>query len=337
MLRRIVFAALVALPATAVSLSAQSYTWNSDRPDAFASPGIVADRTLAAGEAQVWYRFHDGTIEGIQQGKDEIDGFLLLDFYPIIPLRRQSQIHEGGIAFSPLAGLTLSARGSWVRYSLDEISDDALFSTESSGLGDLEVDALVDVYSEGPYRAHVGMGVSIPTGSITEQLVENGNVIQLPYLMQTGSGTVDLLPSAAVLAMNEVGSVGLRVRGMIRFMDNDRNYRLPQGVEVAGWGARQLNEYFSVSGGVVFEHTGQMIGRDPDLDRDVSPIEDPSFTGGTFVDLPLGLNLFVRDGRLAGNRFGIEARWPLTQNSEGPQLRRDRRITARWQRAINLF
>lgn len=337
MLRRIFAVALVALPAATMSLSAQEYTWNSDRPDAWASPGIVGDRTLSSGEAQVWYRFLDGTVEGIQFGKDEIDGLLLLDFYPIIPVRRSHQVHEGGIAFSPVAGLTLSARGSWIQYTLDELSTDELFTSTSSGIGDIEVEALVDVYNEGPFRAHAGMGVSIPTGSIDEQLVSNGNTIQLPYMMQTGSGTVDLFPSAAVLAMNEFGSVGARVRGTIRFMDNDRGYRLPQGVEFAAWGARQLNHWFSVSGGVVFEHMGQIKGEDADLDLEISPVEDPSFTGGTFVDIPVGLNLFVRDGLLAGNRFSLEARWPVSQDAEGPQLRRDRRITARWQRAISLF
>lgn len=337
MLRRILAVALVALPAAAPSLSAQEYTWNPDRPDAWASPGILGDRTLSSGEAQIWYRFHDGTVEGIQFGKEEIDGFLLLDVYPIVPLRRSSQIHEGGIAFSPFGGLTLSARGSWIQYTLDEVSSDELFTSTSSGIGDVEVEALVDVYSQGPFRAHAGMGVSIPTGSIDEQLVANGNAIQLPYAMQTGSGTVDLFPSAAVLAMNEMGSVGARIRGTIRFMDNDRGYRLPQGVELAAWGARQLNHWFSVSGGVVFEHFGQIKGEDADLDLAISPVEDPSFTGGTFVDIPLGINLFVRDGLLAGNRFGVEARWPVSQDAEGPQLRRDRRITARWQRAVSLF
>ena len=90
MLRRILAVALVALPAATMSLSAQEYTWNPDRPDAWASPGILGDRTLSSGDVQIWYRFHDGTVEGIQFGKEEIDGLLLLDVYPIVPLSRRS-------------------------------------------------------------------------------------------------------------------------------------------------------------------------------------------------------------------------------------------------------
>ena len=339
MLRRIFSAAIIAVPVFAPSLTAQElYTWNADRPDAFASPGIIADRTLSGGEVQLWYRFHDGEVEGVQFGKDRFEALDFLDFYPIVPLRQTSRIHEAGFGFSPVQGVTLTARGSWGQFALEEVTaEGGFFRTESSGIGDVEVEALVDVYDDGPYRAHVGMGVSIPTGSVTERGLSAGSSFQLPYTLQTGSGSVELLPSGAILAMNEWGSVGLRARGTIRLMENSRDYRLPHGFELAGWGARRLNDYFSISAGVVLEHWGQISGEDPELDFEISFTEDPTATGGTFVDLPVGLNLYVRDGLLAGNRFSVEGRWPVSQNAVGPQLRRDMRLTAQWQRAVSLF
>ncbi len=332
-------AALGAVLAGASPAVAQEYTWTAERPDSWASPGIVGDRTLPRGEVMVWYRFHEGRVKGLQVGKQSIGVEDLTPLYPIVPLRRTTRAHEAGLAFSPAPRVTLSARGSFLLHSLDELADDGLvYRTESSGISDVEVEALVDVYEKGPYRAHLGMGVSIPVGSITERANgSGGGTFLLPYAMQTGSGTPDLTPSGAILAMNEHGSVGLRARGTIRIGENDRGYRLGHGAELAGWGATQLNDHFSVSAGLVFEHWGQIDGADPELDFELSPSEDPLFTGGTFVDLPVGVNLFIREGILAGHRLGVEARWPVSQDTEGPQLRRDLRITARWQTAVSLF
>lgn len=344
MLRRTLNAAVLTAALGAVtfgtpSASAQEYTWSAERPDAWASPGILGDRTLPRGDVLVWYRFQDGKGKGLQLGKESIGVDDLTPLYPIVPLRRTTRAHEAGVALSPHARLTLSARGTFLQHSLDELADDGLiYRTESSGIGDVEVEALVDVYEKGPYRAHIGMGVSIPVGSITERANgTTGGTFLLPYSLQTGSGTPDLTPSAAILAMNEHGSVGLRARGTIRIGENSRDYRLGHGAELAGWGATRLNDYFSVSAGIVFEHWGQIYGADPELDFELSPSEDAQFSGGTFVDLPVGVNLFIREGLLAGHRLGVEARWPISQDTEGPQLRRDLRITARWQRAMSLF
>lgn len=332
-------AALGAVALGATPTVAQEYTWTPDRPDSWASPGIFGDRTLAGGEVMVWYRFHEGRGKGLQIGKQTIGVDDLTPFYPIVPLRRTTRMHEGGLALSPADRLTLVARGTFLLHSMDELgSDGFIYRTESSGVGDVAVEALVDVYGKGPYRAHLGMGVSIPVGSITERANgATGGTFLLPYILQTGSGTPDLLPSGTILAMNEHGSVGLQGRGTIRLGENDRGYRLGHGAELVGWGATRLNDYFSVSAGIAVEHWGRMQGADPELDFELSPSEDAQFWGGTFVDLPVGVNLFVRDGLLAGHRLGVEARWPISQDTEGPQLRRDLRVTARWQTGLSLF
>lgn len=339
MLRRTLAVTLLTLGAgAALPASAQDFTWSADRPDSWALPGIAGDRTLAGGEVLAWYRFQEFRTQGLLIGTEEVDTDFLLDFYPVVPLRRTTRAHEAGIAFSPFSRLTLVGQGRFLQHALDEMSREMdLFRTESSGIGDVEVHALVDVLESGPYRAHVGMGASIPIGSITERAAGNGGTFLLPYAMQTGSGTLDLLPAGAMLAMNQHGSVGIRAQGTIRLGENERGYRLGHGLEVAGWASSRLNDWFSVSMGAVMERWGRIKGADPELDLEFSPSEDPSFSGGTFWDLPAGVNLFIREGLLGGHRLSIEGRWPMSQDAEGAQLRRDFRFTARWQKSVNLF
>jgi len=330
--------AVVAALITALPVSSQEHTWTPDRPDAYASAGITRDRTLEDGRIQLFYRFHNARLDGNLVGREPIDTQDLLRVYEVVPILRTTRTHEVGVLFAPVAGITLHASGSFVDHSMDEITATPdLFRTEASGIGDVTVAAMADVFRQGPYRAHLSAGVNIPTGSITERAEGAAGTFQLPYVLQTGSGTWDLLPGATLQVQNESGSVGIQGEGTIRLGENSRRYRLGHALQVSGWAALALNDYLSVASGVVYEFQGAIRGEDPELDFSFSPAEDNLASGGTFVDVPVGLNLFVRDGLLAGQRFMLEGRWPVVQNPEGPQLKRRMRLSARWQTTVSLF
>jgi len=73
------------------------------------------------------------------------------------------------------------------------------FTTETSGVSDTKVSALVRGWESGHHKMHFNIGLSLPTGSIdeTDDILTPMNMqptVRLPYPMQLGSGTYDLLP-----------------------------------------------------------------------------------------------------------------------------------------------
>ena len=87
--------------------------------------------------------------------------------------------------------------------------DGTFFSTHSQGWGDTQLMALYRLQENERQRLHLQLGLSLPTGSITEKdylpAMMGWEKRVLPAAMQLGSGTVDLIPAPNFSTL--VGSV----------------------------------------------------------------------------------------------------------------------------------
>ena len=97
--------------------------------------------------------------------------------------------------------MTVSAILPYVQNEMTQIIQNtgASYKTTSGGFGDLEFAILHRVFSTETSRIHLNLALSFPTGSTTESRVtpvSAGAIERLPYVMQLGSGTVDLKPGA---------------------------------------------------------------------------------------------------------------------------------------------
>lgn len=335
--------AVLAALAVATPVSAQQFEWRDDRPDAFAPLGVVVDHQLEAGEFQVGYRFGIFNLSGLQAGQFEIPVIDVLDVFETTPFQMQSQSHLVTLQYSPAANISVLARVPFQMNTMDQIGRDGFaVGTEASGVGDVRGDVIINIYDKGPYRAHLSGGVSVPTGSITETGMTAGAVQEgrLPYQMQTGSGTFDLYPGVTFEAMNQHGSVGFQAMGTLRTSENDEGYTLGNRVHVNGWAGFAVSEQLSVSARFSWQQWDQISGFDPAFADAVNQVRDPSFfaelSGGSRLDMPLGLNLLLKDGPLAGHRFGIEWVIPVSQDLDGPQLMGDWGINVGWQKMVGL-
>lgn len=326
--------------AAAAPLGAQEFTWRWDRADSYAPIGVQGDRVLSLGQFQVSYRYQAQELDGVRFEETELDLDEVLDIFQSTPYNMTQQVHRVGLQFAPAEFVTLVADIPFIMNDMDQVTRQAdVFSTSTSGIGDVEVGALFNVYEMGPYKAHAGMGVSVPLGSIEEDGQSAFGSGRLPYSMQLGSGTVDLMPSLTFQAMNQYGSVGFQGRGTIRVNDNSAGYRLGNRVAVTSWFAFPINDQLSFSARMVWQNWGEISGADPALDAAVLLIQDPSvfpdLIGGTRLDLPLGLNLNLLNGPLAGHRLGIEAIFPVSENLDGPQLQQNWTVTFGWQKPLS--
>ncbi len=90
--------------------------------------------------------------------------------------------------------------------------------------------------------------MSFPTGSIDKKDdTPMGSNQQLPYPMQLGSGTFDLLPGITYLGQHNDISWGAQVSGVIRLGENDRDYRLGNRFDATAWGAYDWFNWVSTS------------------------------------------------------------------------------------------
>jgi hypothetical protein len=240
-------------------------------------------------------------------------------------------MHMFGLMAAPTDWFTLMVMGSYLEKEMDHITFMGMtgttrrgtFTTRSSGVGDTRVNGLFSVYQDSTHHVHLNAGLSLPTGSIDEEddvLTPMGTTptLTLPYAMQLGSGTWDLIPGATYTGTRDVFGWGAQYTGLIRLGDNDRGYSLGNEHWLTGWGSLMLGDAASTS----LRLTGRSIGKiDGQDSRVTAPVQtaDPSNYGGERLDISVGLNLLGQDG-LTGSSLGLEVGIPIYQNLNGPQM-----------------
>jgi hypothetical protein len=208
----------------------------------------------------------------------------------------------------------------------------ASFEHGTAGWGDTEVSALVRLYDDGENRVQLGLGVSVPTGSVSEK---NADGTLVHYEMQLGSGAWDVLPSLTYVGRRDGWSWGAQLGGVVRTGGyNDSGYRLGDAFRATAWGARRLNGWLSASARLAYRTQGRIEGGYTAPHKTKSPADRRANYGGQWTDLGLGLNAVVPSGPLAGHRLGVEWVQPLVQRPNGVQLDRKGALTASWSKAF---
>lgn len=309
-------------------LAAQT-EWTSSRPDGHAPIGVMGDHTHEAGEFMFSYRFMYMSMEGSRDGTDQITDASVVQAggpynFMVTPTSMPMQMHMLGIMYAPSDVVTLMGMFNYLDSSMDHLTRmGGNFTTESGGFGDIGIGALVGLVREGPTRLHLNLGVTLPTGSI-EQMDETpmsgGNDVILPYAMQVGSGTFDLVPGFTFLGMADKISYGAQARGVFRTGENDRGYTVGNRLEGTGWLAVRAATNVSFSARAKYQVWNDYEGRDTALNPMMVPTARTDLRGGKRLDIPVGVNFWVDEGALSGFRVLAEYDIPVWQKLGGPQL-----------------
>ena len=340
-------AALCALALVCGPLSASADSFGIySRPDAHAPISVMGDHLHKRGEWMLSYRAMwmdmDGNRDGTRRLSDEAVLFPVGgDTFPVTPTKMDMEMHMVGVMYGLSDAVTLTAMLPFARLAMDHRTRRGTrFRTRSTGLGDLQLGGLIRLFQSesesenATYGVHLNAGLSVPTGNFHNRDDTPLGRVRLPYPMQIGSGTVDLLPGVTALAQWGSWSGGAQATGIIRLGRNKREYRRGHGLKLQAWGARELNRWVSASLRAAFVRHGNYRGDDDQLDPAIVPTADPSRRGFRRIDLGIGLNFVVPAGPLVGNRFAVEWVRPVWQRVQGPQLETDWKITAGWQLAF---
>ncbi len=318
------------------------------RVDSHAPIGVMGDHTHAAGEMMFSYRYMMMHMQGNQIGTDDVSVEQIATSVPnrfadvpmqpptlrVVPTQMDMTMHMLGMMYAPSDRLTLMGMLNVVDSEMDHVTfaggagTDQLggFTTSASGIGDLSLVGLFRLGGSERSRWHATAGVSLPTGSQDETgqvLAPNGMqpTLRLPYPMQLGSGTYDLIGGLTWAAHQDRLGWGAQWRSVVRTGENDEQYTRGDEHKLTGWISRTLSPTASLSARVSVLSRGDIDGIDPQI---VAPVQtaNPDNHGLTRADLGLGLNL-GGSGDWGGHRLALELEVPVYQDLEGPQLETD--------------
>ena len=312
--------------------------WTSGRPDGHAPLGVMGDHVHKLGEIMLSYRFMRMDMDGNRDGTDRQSvADVFAEGFMVTPTEMTMDMHMFGFMYAWTNDLTFMLMVPYLQLAMEHVTMGGTeFTTRSKGLGDIRLSGLYTFWKSGSHQAHFNAGFSLPTGSIEERdrtPASGGDSVILPYPMQLGSGTLDLLPGVTYLGQAEKWSWGAQGIGTFRIGRNHRNYSLGERLDLTGWVARQLGEVTSASLRLAGSTWGNIDGADPALNPAMISTADPDRRAGARLDVLAGLNLYGNKGWLRGHRIGLEFGVPVFQNLDGPQLETDAVFTIGWQYA----
>jgi len=327
MKRLFLFVAMAALFTSQVSAQ-----WKSGRPDGHAPIQVMGDHAHGKGEIMFSYRYMIMNMDGNGDGTDEVSTSSLLrpngGAYMVAPETMPMQMHMLGAMYAVSDDLTLMLMLNYIDSEMDHVTAaGGAFTTESSGLGDINLSGLYTFMRQGNMRMHANIGLSIPTGDIeisdlTPASAPNEAV--LPYPMQLGSGTFDFIPGVTWLGQNENMSFGAQTKATFRLGENDNDYSLGNRFMLTGWTGYKLNDSFSPMLSFNFQTWGDIDGADPNhamaLMNTMVHTVDPDLKAGSRLDIGFGVNIQGPEGPLRDARFGVNYDLPVYQDLDGPQM-----------------
>lgn len=325
--------------AAATPLAAQ---WTSGRPDGHAPIGVMADHMHEKGELMLSYRYMYMYMEGSRAGTTAVSDDEIIRAggpygYVATPYKMSMQMHMLGAMYAINDRVTLVGMIPYVDKAMDHLTSVTVFPTSSNGIGDVTVSGMIRLAGWSSQSLHGQVGLSLPTGSINERDVtppSAPSTTQLPYPMQVGSGSWDVITALTYLGQRPTWSWGAQANGLWRTGTNDNGYRLGHTVGATAWTAVRFNDYVSASLRVLGERVGHITGADSTLTNPMGipaaqfvPTANPNLRAGTTGSVGLGVNFFVPRGPMASFRVAAEAMLPLYQKLDGPQLERDWTLT----------
>ena len=207
---------------------AHAQSWSASRVDSHAPLGVMGDHPHEAGEWMLSFRSMRMVMDGNRTDTARIPADGVLADYPVTPLRMPMDMYMVGAMYAPTDRLTLVGMVPVLDISMDHRTRTGVeFTTESGGIGDVQMSALVGVAAGGRQRAHLHLGVSAPTGSIDERGETPATTnVRLPYPMQVGSGTWNVLPGLTYLGQTDAWSWGAQAIGTMRRPPRDSPLRI---------------------------------------------------------------------------------------------------------------
>ncbi|MDI9850169.1 hypothetical protein QM467_19210 [Rhodoblastus sp. 17X3] len=257
----------------------------------------------------------------------------------IVPDSMDVQMHMFNAMYGVTENLTIMAMTSYVVKSMSMTTFKGMMgstvlgtsSGTTDGLGDSMVGVNYRVYHDAINSVVAGLNLTLPTGSATRQItmlspMGSYMLMRAPYGMQTGSGSVSLVPSLAYSGHLGRWSWGLAYRGFYPMDYNSEGYRWGALSEFHGWGGYTLFPNITTTLHVVGSTQDHISGKDAQI-YGLSQNANPLYYGGQKVRLLGGVEIGGGMWGYAKSSISVEAGGPIYQSLNGPQLGESWQVT----------
>ena len=322
--------------------------------------GLMGRHLLPRGKFMLAFRVGHMEMNGLRSGTTDLSADTLVTTVPnrffglpgqpptvrVAPLWMKGDMKMLGGMYGLSDRVTLTAMVPYIKKEMASVTYAGAAGTtvlgtskmKAEGFGDVKVGALYGLHRKGRTHVVAGLGLSLPTGSITEtgpMLSPMGMrmVARMSYGMQLGSGTYDLLPSLSWQTGKGRWNWGAHGAGVIRLGSNDEGYSLGDETTLNLWASYKPAKWISWNARLEGKTVGRIDGIDPNIVMP-TPGADPLNYGGETVALYAGMDLSPKSGGLKGHKFGVELGAPIYQSLNGPRLKQDWSVSAVWRKAF---
>lgn len=326
----------VILVLVAVNTSVFAANNQQEKASDHAPIGVMREHVHGKGEWMTSYRYMRMEMAGLQSQTSEVsqEDAINDSRFNVSPRFMLMDKHVFGAMYGFSDKVTGAIMLPFISQSMSHNHTSTVvnhFRRGFQGFGDAQVSAIYQSAKTDTYEILLDGGVSLPLGTIAAD--DKGH---LPYPMQLGSGTVDMLPGVTVKGKlpNPNQTWGSQLSAILRSGYNDQGYRLGNQYKATAWLANDYTPNLSGSFRLTYISQDSIIGEDDDIPTIVSPAQDPSLQGGQRADFSVGVNYIIPKGFLQGHRIAAEAGLPVYQYLNGPQLQTDYWYTVGWQLAF---
>ncbi|MFT4649222.1 MAG: hypothetical protein ACI9X4_002460 [Glaciecola sp.] len=298
----------------------------------YAPIGVPLTQQVATGQFGVSLRVSQQQFDGLRDSRDDLssaDAFAR--GYAIAPTEQVDRRYELEALFGFNQRWDLYVVIPYTTHDLDQdLSLGGENNVDSSGLGDVQIGGVFRSYDRGATRLSYMAGLSLPTGEIdATDNYAGAPGTTLPYTMQLGSGTLDLLPG--VLLESQLGKVrvGARAAGRIHLQGaNDEDWFRGNSFRLDVWAGKELAKDLQGSLRAEANWWGDLHGSDPDMVPLRNPLEDSLRQGGSRVTLYGGLGKDL--DKNGNNHLALEIGFPVEEWLDGPALSQEWSAVIGW-------
>lgn len=286
---------------------------------AHAPIGVMGDHTHDAASNMVSYRWMSMSMSDLSADNKSITPGSLAGRYMMAPKKMKMNMHMLGLMRGLSHKITIMSMLSYQEKRMTSVKTMTgdLMSMHSNGISDLHLSGLFLLKKTHTQTALMQLGLTLPIGSISKKN-EMGAV--MPYGMQLGSGTPDLILSSTTSLTYDRASLGGQVGTRIRLGQNRHHYRLGHQVHLSAWTAVDILPFMSLSLRLLFTQSGHIQGKDTRMTTH-SPAADPTVSRH-HTSASIGSNIMIRSTRIA-----LEYTMPIQQSISGIGLQKSAQFT----------
>ena len=322
--------------------------------------GVAGRHVLPKGKVMLGFSLGHMEMNGLRSGTTDLSADTLVTTVPnrffglpgqpptlrVAPLWMKGEMAMFGAMYGLTDRVTLMGMVPYLKKEMASVTYAGAAGTtvlgpsrmRAEGFGDVTLGALVGLRDRGREKLTLGLGLSLPTGSITESgpmLSPMGMrmVGRMGYGMQLGSGTYDLLPQISWQTGKGRWNWGAQARGVIRLGSNDEGYSLGDEAALTIWGSYKPQRWVGFSAAI----EGRSLGRIDGIDSAIvmpTPGADPLNHGGDSIAVQLGVDMRPQGGALKGHSVAAELGLPVWERTNGPRLEQDWSLRLAWRRAF---